>query len=657
MFLLMTTAVGVHIRDMDIHPDDEEIYKDDEFHVEVDFSGSPCNSKVLFFLDDIRFSSKNLRCDTDEIRSDEWNLDSRPVDCGIHEIRVELIQNKERIQNISQQIRIGRVPEIIINPGRPLLDREVTIKFTEDGDPVRNTIVKIYRVKDGISSAKEYDTDTVGEIEFMPDETGEYKLVIDDSSYCGSETFYAKKTLIVDGPDPPEPKVGDPVTFALSGAVGAKLVKSNGETVPLYTTISGGVNFTINEAGTYTLVFGELSTEYWGVNKTLVVSEKPEISIVIDPEKPVIGRAISVNTKSDGKALAGVNMEVEDQSGGIKSYTTDLNGVMNFIPGSIGLHRIYAEKEGYKDARIDFHVYNPLHAFFKPESPSPGQEVSIIVKDQLGYLISGVNVFIPEIPVGGKTDSNGIFKFNPQSAGRYTIDLNKENYWEVKKELIIYGVLELNLNRDVIEIGDSATILASDSKGNPVPVEIKVRKPDGSEEIPGEGIYTPNDVGKYQISASGEGYGTVSKELILNPHPLELNAVVEGDELVIKAESSGQPVSGITILLKTPTRDETFVTDDNGISRTGVEEGKIRIIANTINVKREYGFKDITSDIRKEHSYDVLAFALIVIVVLGVIAIFVSGSVSKGGKGSSDAGRKKSVLESKGKGESSLSRL
>ena len=655
LLLLVSAVAGVHISDIDVEPDDYEVDKDDEISVDVEFSGTPCNSKVMFFLDDVLFSSKNLNCDTDDIESGSWDLKEREVDCGTHEIRVELFKSGEKVQTVNQTIRIGRVPEITISPERPLVDKEVIIEFVEeDGTPARNLVVDIYWVKDGVGSADDYDTGSDGKLKFTPKETGEYRFTVDDSNYCGSESFYAKKTLIIDGPDPSDPKVGDPVTFALSGPVGAKLVRSDGETTPLYTTISGGVNFTVDEGGTYTLVLGELSTVYWSVNETVVIEDKAAISLLIEPETPVIGKSISMNTRVNGEALSGVDIEIEDQTGDIKTYTTDLNGVMNFIPSSIGLHRVYAKKKSYKESEKDFRVYNSLHVFFEPASPSPGQEVTLIAKNQLGYLIDGVNVFIPEIPVGGKTDNNGMFKFTPVKVGRYTVTLNKESYWDVERELNISGLLELSLDKNVIEIGESVTILALDENGNQVSTSIRVRKPDGSEEGLSAMIYTPGDVGKYQISAGGDGYVISTKELTVNTHPLEVNTAVEGDELVIKTESTYGPVAGITLLLKTATKDETLVTNENGISRTSLEEGAVRIIANTMNVKKDYGIQDVTQEIRREHNYGMLALFLIGIVIFAVVAIFVSGS--KGDKGTGTR-KKSSVLEGRDKGKSSLSNL
>ncbi len=655
LLLLVPAVAGVRISDINVNPDKYNISRVDKVSVNVEFSGTPCNSKVLFFLDDVLFSSKNLRCDTDKIESNSWDLSKRGVDCGVHEIRVELFKSDKKIQTVSQMIRIGRIPEVNIIPDKPLVNKEVALRFIEDdGTPVRNLVVDIYRVKGGVGSADSYDTGGDGKLRFIPKESGEYRFAIDDLNYCGGGSFYVKKALIVDGPNPPDPKVGDPVTFALSDPVGAKLVRSDGKIFPLYTTINGGVNFTVDEAGTYTLVLGELSTEYWGVNKTVVIEDKADISLLIDPENPVIGRSISINTRANGKPLSGVEIEIENQAGEIKTYTTDLNGVMNFIPNSIGLHRIYARKKGYKESKKDFYVYNSLHISFEPDSPLPGQEVTLITKNQLGYLINDVNVFIPEIPAGGKTDTNGVFKFIPTKVGRYTITLNKENYWDVNIKLNVSGLLKLTLDRDVIEIGEPVTILTLDEEGNQVSTNIKIRDPEGHEEVLKGTSYTPDEVGMYQISAGGGGYVTSTRELTVNPHPLELNTAIEGDELVIKTESSHAPVAGITLLLKTKNMDKTLMTDENGISRTGLEEGELRIIANTMNVNREYGVKDITREIRREHNYSMLAFVLTTIVVLTGIVIFVSGL--KKGK-NTGTGKRSSLLESGGRGKSGLSGL
>jgi len=105
VLLSIQIASGVYMQYMHIYPGDE-IYQYGELYVVVEFSGTPCNSKVLFFLDDVMFSSKNLGCSTDDIESDVLNLSDMNVDCGLHEVRVELFQSDELIQNISQTITI-----------------------------------------------------------------------------------------------------------------------------------------------------------------------------------------------------------------------------------------------------------------------------------------------------------------------------------------------------------------------------------------------------------------------------------------------------------------------------------------------------------------------------------------------------------------------
>ncbi len=117
LLVLSSIATAAYIRDIEIKP--EEIEPKGEFEVIVDIGGTTYGRQLNIFIDDERFSSKNIGGETDEVKTDEWDLGDDPLDCGIHTIRAELSDGSILESTKTLEISIGNVPTIRVEPTTP----------------------------------------------------------------------------------------------------------------------------------------------------------------------------------------------------------------------------------------------------------------------------------------------------------------------------------------------------------------------------------------------------------------------------------------------------------------------------------------------------------------------------------------------------------
>lgn len=648
LVLLTSPVLAVSLRDIDISP--EEIDLEDTFYVGVSFSGDTCGTEVKFFMDDKLFSSKIIGCDKNSIESKEWDLSDDPLDCGRHILRVELIKDDEGIDNITQEIGIGNQPLITI-PERPLINKEFTIHFedSDTGKSADNIKVEIYDVKKGRKEKEDYYTNANGDIKFKSRNPGEFKLIIDDSEYCGSRKFYVKKTLNIDGPYPAAPLVGELITIAVPGGVGVKVLDESGNIYATgSTTIGGGVNLTINDPGNFTLVIGELNSMYWGRNISIYVSEKLKPSIIITPEKAIKDKELTIEVKANDEPLEYAGVTIQKPLG-TEEHETDENGELKFTPSSTGRFLVKVEKLGYKSCEKVFEVRNSFNMEFAPKEPKVDEDITLFVRDQLNNLVQGATVSISDAAYG-ISGLDGRFTFRLTEPGEYTVIVTKPDYWDFSREIMVLSQLSLELSSEEIELGESinAKVLAL---GNEISANIEVIKPDGEMEPIGES-YKPEMTGSYEIIASKEGYISVNKTLTVNPHPLNIDSELIGDRLLIKVTSHEEPISGISMNIEKPTGTDELVTDDEGMVETKIEkEGEVKISANVISTNPNYDKILVSRNIVKKHDIPILLLALSAIVLVAIIAIAVVYAIPR-----KEKKEKKETGLKKGK-ESTLSRL
>ncbi len=127
-------------------------------------------------------------------------------------------------------------------------------------------------------------TNSQGWFQYRPQHPGTYRVIPQALRWCSAE-FTVKKRMLEVGdekdlvwPDKYRYETGEPITFSVPPAVGVKIVREDGS---LWRTLSvsraGFGNVSIDEPGTYALVVGEVSTEFWGRNRSFEVAAAPRL--------------------------------------------------------------------------------------------------------------------------------------------------------------------------------------------------------------------------------------------------------------------------------------------------------------------------------------------------------------------------------------------
>lgn len=632
MMVVNMVSAG-YITDVDVNP--EVIDPDGKFDVDVMLRGDTCNKILEFYVDDIFFSSKSVGCEQEgeEITSEDWDLEDKPLDCGPHTLRVELLNSrKETIENFTTTINIGTIPVITINPTKPQPNKDITITFrdNETGKAISNLDVLIYSVREGKVSAIERTTDSNGEIVFKITsiDIGKYELTIDDREYCAVVNFWIKKIMSVDGPHPGNPVVGEKITLGVPGSVGVKYRDPEGNMHPMK-NMGGGVNITINEAGNYTLIIGELSQEFWGVNKSLIVSEKRIPTIIIDPLDAIINRPVNITIISEEKPVENAMVRINKPTGGYETHTTGKDGRVIFTPLSRGEYTIEVEKEKFKSTTKSFNALNYLLISLEEDKATVGDDIQVIIKNQQGTLVSGATVSIESSPVSGLTDAEGRFSFSLQNPGHYRITAVKENYWGAERNITIFGILQLKFNTTEIELGDSVEFSAVDIGGNEIQVEFSVVKPDGSEALI-DNVYKPMEPGEYIVVARKSLYRETNKTLTVSPHPLEVDVSITGGgmgggKIMVNVSSHEKPASSITVEIETPHGKENSTTDERGVAIFDVMgTGKAIIGVNSIAIKKEYETIVLRMSTGKHYNFLLLIVPIFLTFVVAIITVLIT---------------------------------
>ncbi len=624
---------ATHISRVEVNP--EDINPNGDFDVDVVLRGDTCNQILEFYVDDVFFSSKPVGCESDgeEITSEEWDLEDHPLGCGPHTLRVKLLDSrKKRIDDFNTTINIGKILAVAINPAKPQPNKDITLTFrdNETDKPISNLDIVIYSVREGKSSAIERMTDSHGEIIFKvtSSDVGRYELILEDSKYCAVFDFWVKKIMSVDGPHPENPVIGEKITLGVPGSVGVKYLDPEGDIHPLR-NMGGGINLTINEAGNYTLIMGELSQEFWGVNKTLIVSEKRIPSIVIDPLEAVINKQVNITILSNGKPVENAIVRINKPTGGYETHTTGKDGLATFTPLSVGEYTVEVEKDKFKSVIRGLNALNYLIISLEADEVMVGDSGHVAVKNQQGTLVSEATVSVEGSPVSGLTDAEGKFSFSLQNPGYYRITAVKENHWGTERNVTVLGILQLRFNASEIELGDSAEFSAVDVGGDKITVELSVIKPDGLRALIGN-VYKPTEPGEYVIVAGKDLYRGANKTLVVTPHPLEVGVSASGGgldegEIMVNVSSHGSPISSIGVEMETSRGKEDSETDEMGTAVFRITgTGKTIISVNSLATKEEYETVVLNMSVGKQYNFLLLIASISLTFVATVVAVLVA---------------------------------
>lgn len=658
LVVLAGTVSAVSFKSIDLSRDEIDVGRTFKIELEVKYPES--NHQIEFFIDDYMFSSRNVGSGTESIDSSEWDWDTDELNCGEHVARAELRRGNISLENISMDFTVGNLPQVSYDPELPQVGKTLIITVTDAGtsNPISGVKADIFNTM--TAKTQKITSDSYGRISYRPQDAGKYRMEFSGKDYCGKREFSARKLLIIDGPNPEDPVVGELVSIALPSSVGVKLYDENGDIYLLAETkIGGGANFTVNDAGTYKIVIGELSSQYWGINKTLVVSSKDTPRITINPQKPVVGEPVTIKVESAGMPLEEAVLTVTAPDNSFDAYTTAASGSIIYTPSAIGKYSVIVEKERHQTTDKSFESKNKLEIDVSPLNPTVGELVVLTVKNQQGSTVGDVALTINE-EAKGSTDAAGVYATKFMEAQVYTIEASKTEtlYWGDVENLTVSGSLNIALTPDEVEIGDAVKIVVSDNAGAPLTAKLSVAKPDGSTEALESNSYTPSEAGEHTVSASKEGYQEATQKLLVSPHPVDMEYVIDGETLRIILSSRGEPLPNINVKMTSPYQSESTTDSDGAVILTITGSGDYVFEVNKGKTKPDYEIKAVQEKIIKKRNTLLLVAPVLIVVIFAAIAVFVIFSIrqSKTGKGLKTGKKEKGELLSKSK-KSSLSNL
>jgi hypothetical protein len=427
--------------------------------------------------------------------------------------------------------------------------------------------------------------------------------------------------------------VGELITMAVPMGVEVKVVDSEGDPYLLgFTTIGGGVNLTINKSGDYTLVIGELSSKYWGVNKSITVTDKPTPVVKINPERGVIGRSASIEVLYGSSPLPDASVTIIKPDKSIDSFTTPQSGIVAFTPMVLGEYNIMVEKPRYDSKSVMLMVKNDLSMELNPKAPSAGGNTTITLKNQLGQVVAGAAVSLNGNELG-TTNSEGKFTLTIPEPGNYTIKATRKDimYWDAEVSLVAAAELKVEFSRPNLRAGESTTVEVKDQAGTKLDATIAVKDPAGNAVEVKEGKITPLVPGTHTVTASKEGYGTTVKELVVRPREIEVAWSVKGRNLIIAVSSGGTPLESITVTLKKPVNGTLLTTEDGTVSIPLKKTAEYEIEVNTINQNPGYDTKTEKKLVERDYRLGTLLALIAIILVAAAAVIIIIHKMSGGG--------------------------
>ncbi|OYT54987.1 MAG: hypothetical protein B6U72_00585 [Candidatus Altiarchaeales archaeon ex4484_2] len=635
VLLLSSHAYARYITDIETDPD--EIEPGDSFSVIVELKSTNWAKTVNFYLDDILFDSRNLGSDEKKVESIEWDTGDKGTECGPHQLTIQITRRTgEIVENETMKIDVGNVPSLEFYPDKPNPDKTITLKFTDKktGEGITNANIKITKLRDIDDIEYTGKTNAQGEMSFTTSKLGEYRMEMESREHCISRNFWIKKNMLTDGPHPEKPVVGSLISFAVPPGVGVKVADHTGRIIKTASTsITGGVNFTLNQAGNYTVIIGEISTEYWGKNVSFSVYDKLTPSIEVSPDKAVVSSPIKLYVSVPGQPLdpiGGLEVEVKKPTGEKSIYLADEEGFVEFTPLIVGEYIVKIEREDLRTVTKSINVLNSFNVDLVGGEFMVNEKIDVVVKDQGNVLVNDVSITVDGTGVSGLTSSNGGFCFNITGMGEYLLSVTKEGFWPAQERFNVTGYLFINLSRDEIEIGNSVEIHTYDGDGVEVGAELTSLTPDKRTVEISENIYTPGEVGDYTIKASKRMYKDAQSKLVVYPHDIEVYSNVSDNILTIRIESQNNPVEGMSVLLETSDGTIDLVTNSEGMAEYRFKDaGVVTVNANLVDGIRNYRTKSVSFRIYREYDYMVLVLVIGMIVAVTIACLILVNKSSQ----------------------------
>jgi hypothetical protein len=650
-----------------------EIPMEGDFRITARLSGDVCGAQARFYIDQKFINSNALACGRKTTESDTISPSADGFACGAHTLAVLLSKEDDLLANYTTGVSFGNQPLIEVSEGSKG-SREVTVDFKDNrtGNPVTYLKTRIYNVRKGTQSSEWHTTDSQGRIVYSSRDTGEYRLMIVDSDYCGEVFFYIKRPLYFEGPFPKDPIVGDLLSMAVPGGVSVKVYNSTGS---LYltgaTSITGGVNYTISEPGNYTVVVGDKNSLYGTANVSIYVAAKASNSIEVAPVKALRGSPVALTLKADGVPLANATITVENPEGMLEDMSSGINGTIDYTPDQTGIYIVTFSDPKHLGAETRFEVRNSFLLDYTPKEPEVDADINVYARDHLNNLVPGATVSIKDVTYG-LTGSDGKYTFRVSEPKKYTVLVTRSDYWDSAIEFTTISPLYLEIIPEEFELGETVRVRAFETRRNVVAADLVVISPDGSSSS-FNGSFTPENVGAYEVFASKKGYISTSGNFSVKAHPLEMAIAIAGDRIIVNTTSHGLPAAKIPLVVEKTSGREKIVSDGQGHAVIRIKnDGRIKISANPEGENPDYGKITVVRNIVKMHDYSGLIMGLSAVALVALIAIAVvyaaprwesgrpSGNVSRRVHARSghiyQQGTQHSSLSGHKKGTSSLSR-
>jgi hypothetical protein len=636
-------AGAPYIRSVDFSKD--PVIPDQNFDIKVKVRNVDSSMEVWIYVDEetMPFKRINVGPTTEEasvdVLKDDWGVKFN-WKCGTHTLKADLVKSGRVYHTLYMEFNVGNVPLIEFQPARPIPGSEVKVylKDRESGDSISQLKVEIsFQGEDREPSS--YNTDTAGYFKFTPSKPGRYKMAIDvKKGYCGEMYFYAKRNMLVDGPHPENPMVDDMITVAVpSGDIGVRVYKANGDFyLAARTLITGAVNFTINDPGDYKLVIGDTSTRYWGINKSITVSARPLLDVTIEPATPKVKEPVVITVKAGGNPLSNAKVKIITPQGVQREYATLANGKVIYDGVStMGEYTVIVETQKYEQVMKDFKARNGFQLELDPQEPLINNLVTLYVKDQDGIIVPDAEVSIPDAEIVGATDSEGRFEFtlreqNPDAdPPSYMLRVMKDMYWDLSQALQTQDTLEIR-SPTTVEVGGDVNVKVYNSRGGVVgddTVSVKVTAPDNTISTLNKADFTfkPATVGSYTIDATKDRYTAASGSIETRPHPLFLEARIDGRQLLITAKSHNDTVEGLSAAVGMPDgRVIQVTTDKDGVAKVLIEgEGGVNITVNDRDSNQLYDTSSTARYIKKSYRISLLSIVTLLIAAGALFTAFV----------------------------------
>ncbi len=658
VFLIITSAYAGAVVDVGIekvvitdlsseHAADDSPEPGEDFEVEVvvkNYGDEDTSGDIDLYIDDVKTDSWG----TFSIKAGErisHKFITSKDDCSRYMVQAKIIiRNNVRNHDweLTVPVKVGKMFYVTISPEKAIVNKKTQIEVRDEyGMYVGDARIWIGNT----AGTNEYRSGTTLKNDafyFTPEHLGEMLIKVTKmgEGFCqNSKVIEVRHNFTVYGPYsnryPDKPVAGDEIVLKLfdenaKAVAGASVTVSGKEKIVyLNSDEGGGVIFVTNESGKHTILVEKQIPLFWDANLTFDVLPKPELTIKMSPENPIVGDDVTL--KITTKNVSNIDVTITNPEGFSRTIRTDRNNQVNFDVKLLGRYIITAETEGYEALDHEFEVHNLFKILVEPKNQVIGDNVTITILDQKDYPVPNAQVTITGTAQNKETEKLDI---NTDHTGEISLKLNskryeiyvKKNGYDDFKGTITPIIKELYLNLSskklIINEGDIHISVTEKDTKSPIDAVIKIKGERTGIEIEKTAsafTFTPEFADNYRVYVTKDYYDPVSADFVIEPSPIKIDAKLEDKELVLTVTSNNKSLMGIDVIITTPERKITTVTGDLGIVTINLDDegsGEYSILAGK---HPNYESSEIGIFVNKNYSLWWTILIFIIIFVTGFI--------------------------------------